>query len=58
MKEEAMDNAKKVSLTEKLTSVKNNVCENHLQMKNSKLHREITHKLHHKTSLIAVIRHD
>lgn len=45
MKEEAMDNAKKVSLTEKLTSVKNNVCENHLQMRNSKLHREITHKL-------------
>ncbi|XP_052060675.1 uncharacterized protein LOC127700961 isoform X2 [Mytilus californianus] len=45
MKEEAMDNAKKVSLTEKLTSVKNNVCENHLSIKNTKLQRDISYKL-------------
>ncbi|XP_071173409.1 uncharacterized protein [Mytilus edulis] len=45
MKEEAMDNAKKVSLTEKLTSVKNNVCENHLSNKKSKLQRDISHTL-------------
>lgn len=45
MKEEAVDNAKKVSLTEKLTSVKNNVCENHLVLKNTKLQKDISHRL-------------
>lgn len=45
MKDEVVDNAKKVSLTEKLTSVKNNVCENHLLLKSSKLQKDISHRL-------------
>ncbi|KAK7505663.1 hypothetical protein BaRGS_00002934 [Batillaria attramentaria] len=44
---------KKASLTEKLTSVKNNVCENHFAMEREQLEREKTHilkKLHDRSS--------
>lgn len=36
---------KKASMTERMTSVKNNVCENHLLMARSQLHREETQRL-------------
>ncbi|KAK3086835.1 hypothetical protein FSP39_024246 [Pinctada imbricata] len=46
MTNEAMDNAgKKSSLTEKLVSVKNNVCEKHFMMKASKLNKELSYNM-------------
>ncbi|XP_005101309.1 uncharacterized protein LOC101862118 isoform X2 [Aplysia californica] len=43
--EAAQEAQKKNSMTERLTSVKNNVCENHFQMEKSRLERQKTSKL-------------
>ncbi|XP_048745266.1 uncharacterized protein LOC125658141 isoform X3 [Ostrea edulis] len=45
MQNEAMDNQKKSSLTERLVSVKNNVCEKHFLMKADKINKELSHSM-------------
>ena len=45
LQKEALDKEKKTSLTEKLTQVKNAVCENHLSLKTDKLKTDITNRL-------------
>lgn len=53
MQHEAMENQKKSSLTEKLVSVKNNVCEKHFLMKAEKLNKELSQnmkKIHENSS--------
>ena len=54
LQSEVMSEAqKKASLTEKLTSVKNNVCENHFAMKRAQLERnktQILKQLHDRSS--------
>ena len=45
LQNEAIDSVKKVSFTEKLTSVKNNVCEHQLKTKARYIDRERQHKL-------------
>ena len=42
---EALDSVKKASLTERLTSVRNNVCEHHLRTETSHLEKQRTHSL-------------
>lgn len=53
LQNEAMDSGKKSSLTEKLVSVKNNVCEKHFLIKADKLNKELSHtmkKIHENSS--------
>lgn len=53
MQHEAMENQKKSSLTERLVSVKNNVCEKHFLMKAEKLNKELSQnmkKIHENSS--------
>lgn len=45
LQSEALDNAKKTSLTERLTAVRNNVCEHNLRTKTTHLEKERTHRL-------------
>ncbi|XP_062583025.1 uncharacterized protein LOC134244798 isoform X1 [Saccostrea cucullata] len=53
MQNDAMDSQKKSSLTERLVSVKNNVCEKHFLIKAEKLNKELSHnmkKIHENSS--------
>lgn len=45
LQKEALDVTKKVSVTEKLVSVKNNICDNHFNIKHGKLQREVNLKM-------------
>ncbi|XP_021372275.1 uncharacterized protein LOC110462583 isoform X2 [Mizuhopecten yessoensis] len=45
LQKEALDVTKKVSVTEKLVSVKNNICDNHFNIKHGLLQREVNHKM-------------
>ncbi|XP_060074525.1 uncharacterized protein LOC132554236 [Ylistrum balloti] len=45
LQKEALDVTKKVSVTEKLVSVKNNICDNHFNIKHGQLQREVNQKM-------------
>ncbi|XP_033754659.1 uncharacterized protein LOC117337671 isoform X2 [Pecten maximus] len=45
LQKEALDVTKKVSVTEKLVSVKNNICDNHFNIKHGLLKREVNQKM-------------